>query len=465
MSFSVGDAMGTVAAARKDLLEVRYRSRRETSQALWDRARGVLPNGVSGEKHFAPYPLFIDSAQGAHVSDVDGNDYVDLLMGVGPMLLGHRHPAIEDALCAQLARSTNPWMPTSLSVGLAERIRTHMPYLERIRFTNTGSEATRSAVRVARAVTGRSLVAKCEGAFHGSDDMFLVSSHSSSLPGSDNRPSAIVDYAGLLPDVETSVLVLPFNDPESAAALIAEHAHDLAAVILEPVAFSTGGAVPATPAFARTLREATTCHDIPLIFDEVVCAYRLGLAGAPAYLDVVPDLSAIGKAIGGGMPVGAFGGSAELMELALGAGAAERKIFQSGTYTENPLAMAAGHAVLDVLEHEPILECANQTGDLLRRGLAECFASRDVEATVTGVASIAQVHFGASQVENRRHVVRANVAAAQAFQLGMVVGGVLWPPGHPALTSGAHTIADIDRVLTTADAVVRDLLDQRIAGL
>jgi glutamate-1-semialdehyde 2,1-aminomutase len=441
--------------AGPDSADAGYRAGRERSLRLWERAREVLPNGVSGAaKFYAPYPLFIRSARGSRVLDVDGNEYVDLLMGAGPMLLGHGHPAVAEAIRKQLELMTNPMLPTELSLRLAERIRGHMPYLERLRFVNTGSEATRSAVRVARAVTARPLIAKCEGAFHGSDDILLVSAHSRSPSGSDRRPRAVADYSGLTPGIERSVLVLPFNDPPAAVELISEHAHELAAVIVEPVAFSSGGGVPATKAFASALRAATSRHGILLIFDEVLCAYRMGLAGAPAYLDVVPDLSAIGKAIGGGMALAAFGGRAELMEAALGPDAGEREIFQSGTFTENPLSVAAGMAVLDVLEREPALERADEAGRRLRAGLTAELQAHGVEAVVTGAASILQVHIGAARVENRRDVLRADVEATRMFLLGMVAGGVLWPPIHPAVTSAAHTSEDVERVIATARTVL-----------
>ena len=215
---------------------------------------------------------------------------------------------------------TNPMMPVEQSMELAERIRGHMPYLERLRFVNTGSEATRSAVRVARAATGRAKIAKCEGNFHGSDETFLVSTHSHVMEGPDTSPTPVPDYAGMAPDLAEGVVVLPYNDPEASVALIRRHAHELAAVIMEPVAFSSGGGVAATPEFARAVRDVTAGNEIALIFDEVLCAYRMGLAGAPAYLGVTPDLATIGKAVGGGMPLGAFGGRADIMEAALGSG-------------------------------------------------------------------------------------------------------------------------------------------------
>ncbi|MDO8212663.1 aspartate aminotransferase family protein [Conexibacter sp. CPCC 206217] len=435
--------------------EARYRAGRTRSQALSRQASGVFPQGVSGAaKHFDPFPIFVASAGGSHVADVDDNDYVDLLMGAGPMLLGHGHPAVVEAIREQVARMTNPMMPIERSMLLAERIRGHMPYLERLRFANTGSEATRSAVRVARAATGRRLIAKCEGNFHGSDDTFLVSTHSRRLAGSDARPEPVADYAGLAPDVLDGVILLPFNDVQAAVEIIHHHAADLAGVIMEPVAFSSGGAVPATREFAAAVRAATRRHAIALIFDEVLCAYRMGLAGAPAYLGVAPDLATIGKAVGGGMPLAAFGGSAEWMEAALGTEAGARKIFQSGTFTENPVSIEAGLAVLDVLENEPVLERADAIAELMREGLQRELDAHGEEAVVTGAGSIFQVHFGAREIRNRRDVLRSELERTRAFLLGLVAHGVLWPPIHPAVTSGAHDEDDVELLLEATRAVL-----------
>lgn len=443
----------TVTSAER--ITARYSRRTPGSHALWVRASEILPQGVSGAaKWFAPYPVFLRSAGGSRVTDVDGNEYVDLLMGAGPILLGHGHPAVVRAVREQVAQMTNPMMPVERSIELAERIRGHMPYLERLRFVNTGSEATRSAVRVARAVTGRRKIAKCEGNFHGSDDTFMVSTHTRALEGPDDRPLPVVDYAGMTPDVADDVVLLPYNEPEAALAVLREQAHELAAVIMEPVAFSSGGGVPATREFARAVRDATAANGIVLIFDEVLCAYRMGLAGAPGYLGVAPDLATIGKAVGGGMPLGAFGGRADLMEAALGEDAGPRKVFQSGTFTENPVSVAAGMAVLDVLENEPALERADRAGALLREGLQAALDARGMPAAVTGTRSIIQVHMGAEYVHNRRDVVRSDLEATAAFLLGMVAHGVLWPPVHPAVTSSAHTDEDVEQILDAARAVL-----------
>jgi glutamate-1-semialdehyde 2,1-aminomutase len=225
-------------------------------------------------------------------------------------------------------------------------------------------------------------------------------------------------------------------------------------VIMEPVAFSSGGGVPASVEFARALRAVTKRHGIVLIFDEVVCAFRMGLAGAPGYLGVAPDLSAIGKAIGGGLPLAGVGGRADLMEAALGPESGDRTIFQSGTFTENPLSIAAGIAVLDVLESEPVLERADRACDALRAGIDAAFAEAGVEAAVTGFRSVMQVHLGATSVTNRRELLRSDHEATRAFLLGMVAEGVLWPPVHPAVTSGAHADEDVDAVLAAARRLI-----------
>ena len=432
-----------------------YLSGREESHRLWKKASAVFPQGISGQaKWFAPFPIYSAHAEGAYLQDVDGNRYVDLLMGAGPMLLGHSHPRVVDAVREQVGVLHNPMMPHARSAELAERIRGHMPYLERLRFANTGSESTRSAVRVARAARGRHRIAKFEGNYHGSDDAFLVSTHSREVAGSALRPEGVLDYGGLAPELARDTLILPYNQPEAAAQLIEENAGDLAAVIMEPVAFSSGGGVPATREFAAAVRDATAKHGVILIYDEVLCAYRLGLAGAPAYLGVTPDLATIGKAVGGGMPLAAFGGRADLMDATLGPDAGAQKIFHSGTFTENPVAIAAGHAALDVLESEPILERADSAAEAMRVGLSEAFEEVGIDAAITGMGSIFQVHVGVSEVNDRRGVLRANHEATRTFLLGMVANGVLWPPVHPAVTSGAHTDEEVELVLNAARKVL-----------
>lgn len=431
-----------------------YVRRTPESAARWRRATGVSPLGVSGSgKFFAPYPLFTAAASGSRLTDVDGHEYVDLLMGNASVLLGHAHPRITAAVSEQASRFTGTTMPYELGLALAERICRAMA-LDRIRFTVTGSEATRSAARVARAATGRVRLAKCEGGYHGSDDVFLVSAHSAAMAGPDERPTPVLDYAGLQPGTAEDMVVLPYNDAAAAAEIIGAHADELAAVIVEPVAFSAGGAVPGTAEFLGTLRRVTQAAGIVLIFDEVVTGYRMGPGGAAAWYGITPDLVTLGKSVGSGLPLAAFGGRADLMDGAL-AGPPERRIFQSGTYVENAIAVAAGHAVLDELADRPgALAAMNDLGERLRTGIAGALAQAGVPGTVTGTGSLLHFHLGTSQVTNRRDVLRADLEMTRLAQLALIAGGVLWLPLHPAALSLAHTPRDVEDVL----AILREAL-------
>jgi glutamate-1-semialdehyde 2,1-aminomutase len=329
-----------------------------------------------------------------------------------------------------------------------------MPYLERIRFTNTGSEAVRTCLRAARAFTGRTGFAKFEGGFHGSDDPFLISG--ANTAGDAQTPSPAFDSAGVPSYIADDVLVLPFNDGPRAAQLIDAHHDQLAAVFMEPVAFSTGGAIAASPAFAHAVAEATRRHGILLVFDEVVTSLRMGLSGAPSYLGVTPDLSSIGKAVGGGFPLGAMGGRAEVMEAVLGRPSLEngKRIFHSGTFTGNPVSLAAGLAALQVMETEPVLERIDALAERLRGGLRRLFAAYEVGAHVTGVRSVFQVHFSETEPRSRRDMVQGNRELTRLFLLGLVTEGVLWPPIHPGVTSYGHTEDDIDRSLAAAERLM-----------
>jgi glutamate-1-semialdehyde 2,1-aminomutase len=436
-------------------VEATYLRRTPASQRAFEQASAILPQGVSGSaKLYDPYPVYLARSEGGHVWDVDGNDYVDFLMGAGPNILGHRHPAVHDAVSRQLGEITQTLAPNLLEAEFAERLRAHMPYLERIRFTNTGSEAVRTCLRAARAFTGRTGLAKFEGGFHGSDDPFLVSGRS--VAGSPDRPAPAFDSAGIPGYLTDDVLVLPYNDGPQAAALIDEHATELAAVFMEPVAFSTGGAIAAKPEFARLVREATTRNGILLVLDEVVTCFRMGLEGSPAYLGITPDLSAVGKAIGGGFPLAAMGGSAEVMEAVLGRPSHTngKRIFQSGTFTGNAVSLAAGLATLDVIEHEPVLEKIDGLAERLRGGLRTLFAAYEVNAHVTGVRSVFQVHFGEREPANRRDIVQENTELVRLFLLGLVAEGVLWPPIHPGVTAYTHSEDDVDRALQAAERIL-----------
>lgn len=446
-----------IAARVAETIAALYEARTPRSRELWERGRQVMPMGVSaGIKYFAPYPTYLTRAEGGQVWDADGNEYVDLVMGAGPHLLGHRHPAVIAGVREQLDRLFQSLAPSPFEIELAERLRGHMPYLELIRFTNTGSEAIRSAIRAARAYTGRTMIGKFEGHYHGSDDLVMVSANVRRTAGAPDRPEGVPESAGIPDYVVDDVLVLPFNDAEATEQLIDEQGERLAAVLMEPVAFSSGGAIAADGELARVVRRATERHGIALIFDEIVTALRLDPSGAPSYLGVTPDLSCVGKAIGGGFPLAAFGGRAELMEAVLGPGSAAtgKRIFQSGTFTANPVALVAGLATLDVLEREPVTDHVNRMAARLRGGLEDAFRAHGVVACTTGAGSIFQVHFTERPPRNRREILAGDLAALELFLLGLVAEGVFWSPIHPGLTAYAHTPAQMDRAVEAADRVL-----------
>ncbi len=437
-------------------VEALYRERTGGSRAVWEESGGILPMGVSGAaKFYEPYPVALSGGRGGHVTDVDGNDYVDVLMGAGSSLLGHCHPEVVAAVREQMSRLATVLAPTPLEGRFAQRLTELMPYLERLRFANTGSEAVRTALRAARAYTGKTRYAKFEGNYHGSDDYFLVSGGSRRVEGDPHRPMPVFDSAGVPPRIADEVLVLPYNDVENSVALISENASELAAVVMEPVAFSTGGAVAADRHFAQAVRRVTARHGIVLVFDEVVTGLRLGTGGAPGYLGVTPDLSCLGKAIGGGLPLSAMGGRADIMEAVLGAEsvAQGRRIFHSGTFTGNPLSMAAGMAVLDVLAKEPVLEHIDLLGDRLLSTLREVLDSHGM-GQMTGFGSIFQLHFTDAPPRNRREILAGDHDLLSAVLLGLCAHGILWPPVHPGVVAYGHSEADIDRVAAALDTVM-----------
>ena len=437
-------------------VEALYRARTPGSHALWEEGGGILPMGVSGAaKFYEPYPVVLEDGRRGRVTDVDGNEYVDYLMGAGSSLLGHSHPAVVAAVREQIGRLATVLAPTPIEVRFADRIRGLMPYMERIRFANTGSEGMRTALRAARAATGRVRYAKFEGNYHGSDDYFLFSSVSRQVAGSPHRPQPVPDSAGVPERIRQEALILPYNDVENAVALISEHASDLAAVVMEPVAFSSGGAVAADRHFAGAVRDITRKHGVVLIFDEVVTGLRLGTGGAPGYLGVTPDLSCVGKAVGGGLPLSVVGGRADIMESVLGASAHARgtHIFHSGTFTGNPVSLAAGMAVLDVLEREPVLEHVDLLGDRLRNTLQEVLDSHG-QGHMTGFGSIFQMHFTEAPPRNRREVLAGDLDLLSVVLLGMCAHGILWPPVHPGVLAYGHTESDIDRSATVLETVL-----------
>jgi glutamate-1-semialdehyde 2,1-aminomutase len=442
----------TIGSARESF-EARYRERTPRSEAHYAEALRHLAGGVPGDAAFRrPYPLYIREAHGSRIVDIDGNDYLDLLIGGGPHILGHSPAVVVDAVEKQLRHGTSTLAPPETAVELAQKIKSHMPHLELLRYVTTGSEANHVAMRIARAYTGRTKIAKFEGNFHGGYDNELVSGRGFAGPA--DAPEAVADGAGIPASVLADTVVLPYNDADVAKRLIEQHAHELAAVVIEPIAGTWMGGVVAQTEFLQAIRAVTEAHGILLIFDEVVTGFRVGLGGAAGLTGVTPDLTALAKIIGGGFPLGAVGGRREIMERTLvqplDPAEAQRKAFHSGTFQSNLIGLVAGLAVIGELEKPGVLERINGYGDTIRDGLRASADRFGLNLLTGGFGSIVSFHFGDAPVRNMREVAASDRDAAATFCLGLIANGIFITTYHLGLTNGAQTDADIDFVLDVA---------------
>lgn len=434
-----------------------YLPKVKRSADLYERAKNYLPGGVSATvKSLNPHPIYVARAKGSKFYDLDGNEYIDYFIGAGTNVLGHCSDEILSPVRATLERAIHVGLATELEVNLAEKIQRHMPHLERLRFTNTGSEATLFALRAARAFTGRHQIAKCEGHYHGQHDSTLVSGLKVDLA---EGPRRVYDSAGLPDDTMHNTLVLPFNEPELACSLIEKHAAELAAVILEaPVARSGAmGFVPVEKEFIQALRRTTARHGILLIYDEIVTGFRLSLEGAGKFLGVTPDLTTLGKALGGGFPIGAYGGRADILETVIPEGSQGepgQKIFQSGSFTANVLAMTAGHAYLTKLEEGAVLPHIDQVGGVLRARLKAAGEAARLDVQIVGLGSMFGVVFGKRPIRTKTDMRQVDWTLFDVFRLGMV-SSFVWLPHVVGYVSAAHTEADVDRTASAAEAVFR----------
>jgi glutamate-1-semialdehyde 2,1-aminomutase len=447
----------TIEALTANYLD-KLAERTPSSYALRHEAEQVLAGGVSS--HFKAWqPFYVREAKGAHLTDVDGNDYVDLVMGFGPNSLGHSPDVVVEAVRDAVAHGTSLAIATPLEVELAQTISRLVPSMEVMRFVVTGTEATMMALRTARAFTGRPRIARFEGHYHGQHDAALVSG--AHVGGAEDRPEAVPDGAGITRGVLEEVVVLPWNDIDVVAPVVREAAHDLAAIILEPVPFSNLGGEEPDPEFLRALRELTWERDVLLIFDEVVTGFRLGLGGAAAHFGFAPDLHCFGKAVGGGFPIGVFGGRRDVMEAVVtpipGDPHAAETIFQSGTFSGAPPTMAAGLTMLRELEHTDAIAVADARAEAVRAGWRQFVDELGLAAQVTGMSSWLGLAFTDRPIRTRRDSIAADRARARAFSLGLLLGGVYLAPSHPGFTSAAHTEEDVGRVLDVSQRVLREI--------
>jgi glutamate-1-semialdehyde 2,1-aminomutase len=420
------------------------------SLALFERAVRVIPGGVNSPvrafRAVGGEPRFLARGAGARVWDEDGREYIDCIGSWGPLILGHAHPAILAAIAAQAPLGTSFGAPTALELTMAERITSLVPSIEMVRMVNSGTEATMAALRLARGATGRARVIKFEGCYHGHGDSFLVRA------GSGAATFGTPDSPGVTEAVARDTVTVPYNDLGAVERAFAAHPAAIAAVIVEPVVGNMGVVLP-RPGFLQGLRELCTQHASILIFDEVMTGFRVAPGGAQERYGVRPDLTTLGKIIGGGLPVGAYGGRRDLMERVSPAG----PVYQAGTMSGNPLAMAAGLAALDAIAADRgLYDRLEHLGRTLEDGLVDAIVRRRARAVVARAGSMWTLFFAERRVDDWSGAASADTKAFARFFQAMLAQGVLLAPSQfeANFLSAAHSEADIDAIVRAADAAL-----------
>jgi glutamate-1-semialdehyde 2,1-aminomutase len=414
----------------------------EKSNALFAEAQKWIPGGVNSPvrafRTVGIPPRFIDHAQGSKVFDVDGNEYIDYVGSWGPMIVGHSHPAVVKALNQAAARGLSFGAPTALEVELARKIIEAIPSLEMIRMVNSGTEATMAAIRVARGYTGRTKLIKFEGGYHGHGDYLLVKA------GSGATTLGVPDSMGVPADFARHTLTARFNDLGSVETLVDRHRDDVACIILEPVAGNMG-VVPPGEGFLQGLRTICDDHDILLIFDEVMTGFRVAYGGAQSFYNVVPDMTCLGKIIGGGLPVGAYGGKRQIMEQVAPVGG----VYQAGTLSGNPLAVTAGLETLKILEGESTYETLDQKTRSLCEGIKQSAHGLDIPVWCPHVGAMFTVFFTPVPVEDYETAKKSDAGAFVRYFVLMLEQGIYLPPSQfeAVFVSLAHSQEDLERTV------------------
>lgn len=419
---------------------------------LFDKAQHLIPGGVNSPvrafRSVGGQPRFIKRAKGARLYDLDGNTYIDYVLSWGPMILGHASPTVVSAIKNAAERGTSYGAPTELEVELADQIRDAFPSMEKSRLVSSGTEAVMSAIRVARGFTKRDGVLKFEGCYHGHSDYLLAKA------GSGLTTLGIPDSLGVPADFAKHTLTAPYNDIRTVQRILRDRGKDLACIIVEPVAGNMG-VVPPAPDFLPALRQLATDHDILLIFDEVISGFRVHYGGAQALYGVTPDLTVLGKIIGGGLPVGAYGGRRDIMDLIAPAG----PVYQAGTLSGNPLAVTAGLATLKQLRAKNLYKQLEERSAALARGLADEAKRAGIALTQTRVGSMLTSFFTQEPVVDWNSAKKSDTKRYGVFFHGMLEQGIYLAPSQfeAAFLSTAHTSADIDKTIRAARVAFKSL--------
>ena len=430
----------------------RYRELTPKSRAAWEEAKGYLPGGDSRNSIFwEPYPIFVDHASGARVTDADGVERLDFIGTMTTLILGHSPRPVVAAVREQLERGVVYNAPNVHQVRLARLLCERIPSFDLARFTNSGTEATLNTIRAARAFTGRSLIAKAEGGYHGSHDTVSVSVRvDPGKAGERSRPGALPATEGLADGVLDSVVVLPFNETEPAREILERHKDQLAAVIVEPMLGSVG-MLPASHEFLAMLRDFTAANGVALIFDEVI-SFRIAPGGAQEYYGITPDLTSLGKIIGGGFAVGAFGGRRDIMGLY--DPTAGPRVAHAGTFNANPATMLAGAVTLEQLTPEVYRRLAEVT-ERLRQGLREAGRELEVPVQVTGLGSLFGIHFLEGELVGYRDIARADAGFRHEVFLGLMNEGILLAPNLVGAVSTVTGEGEVDAFVDAFRRVLR----------
>ena len=420
------------------------------SKDLFKRALKSISGGVNSPvrsfKNVGGEPIFFDHAKGCHLYDVDGNRFIDYVGSWGPMILGHSANVTQKSILTQLEKATSFGAPTLIEIELAEKIIELVPSIEKVRMMNSGTEATMTAIRLARGFTGRDIVIKFEGCYHGHADVLLAKA------GSGVLTLGIPDTPGIPESVTSNTIVLPFNDIEAVKETFSSHANQIAAVIVEPVAGNMG-CIPPAPGYLETLREITEQDGSLLIFDEVMTGFRLSKGGAQEVYRIKPDLTALGKIIGGGLPVGALGGSSQIMEHLAPLG----PVYQAGTLSGNPLAMSAGLSVLNQLEDKMYQDLKESTENFCL-GLREIFETYSCKVSINYVCGMFSIFFGVDSAANFDEVNNSDTEKYSRFFYSMLNRGIYLAPSpyELAFLSTAHTQEILSETLKAVEDILKN---------